>query len=205
MGTSLQPGSAKARIFLVDDHPVVRQGISRLVNDEPDLEICGEAENAADALTQIAALHPRAVILDITLKGVDGLELLRDIVSRWPTLPVLVLSMHNEEIYAERALRAGAKGYVMKEEAPDNVRAALRNVLRGEIYVSEKIMSRVLGKLAARSSRPRCRRWTASPTGSCRCFDAWERGCRCGRSRIIFLSAPKQLKPIASTSSTSSA
>ncbi len=138
----------KARIFLVDDHPVVRQGIARLVTDEGDMEICGEAESAADAMVKIKALCPDAVILDITLKGVDGLELLAEIVAFRSDLPVLILSMHDESIYAERVLRAGAKGYVMKEEAPEKVRAALRTVMAGELCVSSKIVSQVLGKLA---------------------------------------------------------
>src|SRR5437588_5146390 len=104
----------KVRVLLVDDHPVVRQGLSRLINDEPDLAVCGEAESAARAMELAERLHPDVAVIDISLGGSDGLELLKDLRSRQPQVMTLVLSMHDESLYAERVLRAGAKGYVTK-------------------------------------------------------------------------------------------
>jgi len=135
---------AKLKVVLVDDHPIVRQGLAQMISREPDMEVCGEAETAAEALKAIAACHPDVAIVDLSLKGTGGLELLKDIKVRFPKLPVLVLSMYDESMYAERALRAGAKGYMMKEEATEKVLAAIRGILGGKIYLSEAMASRLL-------------------------------------------------------------
>src|SRR5579862_6169528 len=136
--------SKKGKIFVVDDHPIVRQGLALLINREHDLTVCGEAEDAQSALPAIAALRPDILIVDISLNGPDGLDLLKDIRIRYPEMPVLILSMHDESIYAERALRAGAQGYIMKQEATEKVLVALRRILSHEIYVSEHIANRML-------------------------------------------------------------
>jgi len=131
-------------VFLVDDHPIVRQGLTLLINQESDLGVCGEAEEMQSALRAIQAARPDILIVDISLNGPDGLELLKNVRLTAPRLPVLVLSMHDESIYAERALRAGANGYIMKQEATDKVLVALRRILSGEIYVSERIANSML-------------------------------------------------------------
>ena len=137
------PGSKdnkqRNRIFLVDDHPLVREWLTNLVNQQPDLEVCGEAENAADALRGIAATKPKLAIIDISLNAASGLELVKDLCIQHPSVAPLVLSMHEEELYAERAMRAGARGYVRKRETSKNILAAIRRVLEGGIYVSEKL------------------------------------------------------------------
>src|ERR1700728_4460785 len=140
-------GSSTARkktVFVVDDHPIVRQGLTLLINQESDLTVCGEAEEMQSALASIVAVKPDIVIVDISLNGPDGLELLKNVRISSPRLPVLVLSMHDESIYAERALRAGANGYIMKQEATEKVLVALRRILSGEIYVSDKIANSML-------------------------------------------------------------
>src|SRR5271170_3956498 len=134
----------KKTVFLVDDHPIVRQGLTLLINQESDLTVCGEAEEMHSALSAILALRPNILIVDISLNGPDGLELLKNIRINSPRLPVLILSMHDESIYAERALRAGASGYIMKQEATEKVLVALRRILSGEIYVSERIANSML-------------------------------------------------------------
>jgi DNA-binding NarL/FixJ family response regulator len=132
-------GTGKKSVFVVDDHPIVRQGLTLLINRESDLAVCGEAEEMHSALAAIQALKPDILIVDISLNGPDGLELLKNIRITSPRLPVLILSMHDESIYAERALRAGANGYIMKQEATERVLVALRRILSGEIYVSDRI------------------------------------------------------------------
>ena len=112
--------AAKAKVFLVDDHPIVRQGLSLLINREPDLVVCGEADSAPAALQGIGPLQPDLMVIDISLDGPDGLELLKTIRVKDPILPVLILSMHEESTYAERSLRAGANGYIMKQESSRN-------------------------------------------------------------------------------------
>ena len=134
----------KKMVFVVDDHPIVRQGLTLLINQESDLTVCGEAEEMYSALSAILAVRPDILIVDISLNGPDGLELLKNIRINSPRLPVLILSMHDESIYAERALRAGANGYIMKQEATEKVLVALRRILSGEIYVSEKIANSML-------------------------------------------------------------
>ena len=139
-------------MLLVDDHPIVRQGMSQLLNREPDLMVCGEADSAHQALSLLKTLKPDLAILDVSLEDRNGIELLKDILVRFPKLPVLILSMHHESLYAERALHAGAKGYIMKQEAPDKVLVAIRTILGGEVYVSEKMAARMLRTLSDRRS-----------------------------------------------------
>ncbi len=134
----------KSRVFVVDDHPIVRQGLALLINRESDLAVCGEAEDAQSAIQTLATVKPDIMVVDISLNGPDGLDLLKDVRMRFPELPVLILSMHDESIYAERALRAGAQGYIMKQEATEKVLVALRRILGHEIYVSERIANRML-------------------------------------------------------------
>ncbi len=137
-------GNRKARILLVDDHAVVRFGIAQLINRQPDLEVCAEEENASQAMTAIERLKPDLVIADISLKESSGLELMRNIKASHPRLPVLVLSIHDELVYAEVAFRAGALGYLMKEEALDRVLIAIRRVLSGTVYMSDTLAARLL-------------------------------------------------------------
>jgi DNA-binding NarL/FixJ family response regulator len=134
----------KSRVLVVDDHPIVRQGLTLLINRESDLTVCGEAEDAHTAMQSLNATRPDILVVDISLNGPDGLDLLKNVRSRHPDLPVLILSMHDESIYAERALRAGAQGYIMKQEATEKVLVALRRILSREIYVSERIANRML-------------------------------------------------------------
>jgi len=137
----------ETRILIVDDHPIVRQGLAELINHESDLVVCGQAEDSYEAIKAIKDLSPTMAIVDISLKETSGLELIKDIHSQYPDLPVLTLSMHDEMLYAERALRAGAMGYIMKQEATENVIVAVRRILRGEIYVSDKMAARMVRKL----------------------------------------------------------
>ena len=140
------------RILIVDDHPIVRQGLRRLMENEEDLSVCGEVETARDARTAIKDLNPDAVIVDISLKQGDGIELVRDVRAHYATLPMLVLSMHDEAIYAERMLSAGANGYIMKQAASEQFLASLRRVLDGGIYVSEAVGSNMIQKFASGGS-----------------------------------------------------
>jgi DNA-binding NarL/FixJ family response regulator len=143
----------KKTVFVVDDHPIVRQGLSLLINQEKDLMVCGVAEEMHSALSAIHSAKPDILIVDISLNGPDGLELLKNIRLTSPRLPVLILSMHDESIYAERALRAGANGYIMKQEATEKVLVVLRRILSGEIYVSDRIANSML-KHYVRGARP---------------------------------------------------
>jgi DNA-binding NarL/FixJ family response regulator len=136
----------KNRVFLVDDHPLVREWLTNLVNQQPDLQVCGEAETAADALRGIEATKPKLAIIDISLNAASGLELVKDLCLQHPSVAPLVLSMHEEELYAERAMRAGARGYVRKRETSKNILAAIRRVLEGGIYVSEKLSNEMAVK-----------------------------------------------------------
>ena len=150
-------GTAKSAIFIVDDHPIVRQGLALLINREPDLAVCGDAEEAGAALRLIEAMKPDLVVVDISLNGPDGLDLLKNIRAHDPDLPVLMLSMLDELLYAERALRAGANGYIMKQEATEKVLVAIRRILGGGIYVSDRMANKMLHRFvgdAASSDRP---------------------------------------------------
>ncbi|HUO09438.1 MAG TPA: response regulator transcription factor [Phycisphaerae bacterium] len=137
----------KRKIFIVDDHPIVRQGLMQLINAEPDLTICGQGEDAYQALKLIRQLKPDVTLLDISLKDTGGIELLKEMRAQDPDLRVLILSMHDESLYAERALRAGARGYVMKQEAPQILLSAIRKVLKGEVYVSDKMSAVLLQRM----------------------------------------------------------
>src|SRR3954470_16977818 len=132
------------RVLLVDDHAVVRFGIAQLINREPDLQVCGEEEDGSKALGAIEKLKPDLVIADISLKDSSGLELMRNIKAQYPRMPVLVVSAHDEAIYAEIAFRAGALGYLMKEEALEKIVAAIRRVLGGAVYVSDALAAKML-------------------------------------------------------------
>jgi DNA-binding NarL/FixJ family response regulator len=136
--------SGKAKVFLVDDHPIVRQGLGLLINREPDLVVCGEAEDAPSALQRMVSAQPDLMVIDISLDGPDGLELLKTIRLKEPILPVLILSMHEESTYAERSLRAGANGYIMKQEATERVLVAIRRILEGKVYLSERLTNKML-------------------------------------------------------------
>ncbi len=138
---------SKTRIFIVDDHPIVRQGLTELINHEQDLEVCGHAEDASEAMGTIKKLQPDMAIVDISLKETSGMELIKDIKVQYPNLVVLALSMHDESLYAERALRAGARGYVMKAEATEKVITAIRKILGGQIYVSDRMSAKMVRKL----------------------------------------------------------
>ena len=140
------PSDDKTRILIVDDHPVVRQGLTTLINQEPDLVVCGEAENVHQAMTAIRALHPNLAVIDLSLGGQDGIELIKDIVQQYGKIHILVLSMHRESLYAERALRAGASGYIMKQEAVEMVIVAIRQIVKGEIYLSDHMVSHTVHK-----------------------------------------------------------
>jgi DNA-binding NarL/FixJ family response regulator len=142
--TLADPAARKNRILIVDDHPLFRHGIGDLINAESDLEVCGEADNAPSALEGIRQLAPDLVTVDISLRGANGIELLKSIKAEHPKLPLLVLSMHDESLYALRALRAGARGYIMKQEALDRVMSAIRQVLRGDLYVSPSMSGRMI-------------------------------------------------------------
>ncbi len=137
----------RVRVFLVEDHAIVRQGLTMLINDERDMSVCGGSDSATETVAMIRSLRPDVAIVDISLPDGSGLDLIRDMHLTAPAMPILALSMHDELLYAERALRAGASGYVMKREATDRVLTALRRVMGGEIYLSEPMASRILHKL----------------------------------------------------------
>lgn len=142
-----QTTATRLGILLVDDHPMVRERLADIINAESDLTVCGEAEDRAQAIEAIIAKSPALVVVDITLKDSDGLELIKDIHSRWPNLKMLVVSMHDESLYAERVIRAGALGYITKQEATRNVLQAIRRVLEGNIYVNERIATQIISRL----------------------------------------------------------
>jgi DNA-binding NarL/FixJ family response regulator len=142
-----RPEQTKAKVFLVDDHPLVREWLSQLITREDDLCVSGEAEDTQEALRKIEEDKPDIVVADISLKNTHGLELVKDLQARMPSLPVLVLSMHDESLYAERVLRAGAKGYITKQEATKKILLAVRQVLSGQIYISEKMAARMVNKM----------------------------------------------------------
>jgi len=142
---SEKPGLvAKKTVLVVDDHPLMRQGLALLINQQQDMVVCGEAEEAQAAMQAIARQKPDILILDISLNGPDGLEVLKSIRASDPGLPVLILSMHDEAIYAERALRARANGYIMKQEASEKVLVAIRRILNGDLYLSDRMSNKML-------------------------------------------------------------
>jgi DNA-binding NarL/FixJ family response regulator len=139
----------KRSVLLIDDHPIVRQGLSQLVNQQPDLMVTAEAASAREALELIGQNVPDVAVVDISLDDRSGIELIKDLRTRQPNLPILALSMHDESLYAERALRAGAKGYIMKHEATEKVMNAIRKVLDHQVYLSEKMSSRLLDQFVS--------------------------------------------------------
>jgi DNA-binding NarL/FixJ family response regulator len=148
----------KAKIFLVDDHPLFREGLAGLINRLPDICVCGEAESARDALRAIAKQKPDVAIVDLSLREGSGLDLIKEIKARSPSTAIIVLSMHDERRYAERSVRAGARGYIMKAESANNVIAAVRDVLKGNLYLSQQMraafVERFVDGAPARSQSP---------------------------------------------------
>jgi len=146
------------RILLVDDHPMVRERLTEAILREPDLTVCGEAEDRFQAMEKIAATRPDLAIVDLTLKRSHGMELIKDIRSRHPDLAVLVVSMHDEMLHAERVIRAGARGYITKQEATRKIMVAIRTVLNGDVYLSEKMAAQIaasaVGRTQAKTSLP---------------------------------------------------
>jgi len=139
----------KRRVFLVDDHPLVREGLTNLINGQNDLVVCGEAEDSAGAITGITKARPDVVLVDISLKNESGLELVKNLENQFPLVALIVLSMHDEALYAERALRAGARGYVMKRESTKSVLASIRRVLEGGVYVSERVVNSMARRISS--------------------------------------------------------
>jgi DNA-binding NarL/FixJ family response regulator len=146
--TEPAPAPRKRKVFLVDDHPMVRERLAELIGQEADLEVCGEAEDAVTATKLIGQLQPDLAIVDITLKDTYGIELVKTLKDRESHIPVLVLSMHEESLYGERAIRAGARGYLNKQEASKKVITAIRTILAGDIFVSDQMKSAMLQKMA---------------------------------------------------------
>ena len=153
MAKAKATASPMQRIFIVDDHPVFREGLAGLVRREPDLAICGEADNAAEALGAIERLKPDLVLADVGLPGKSGLELIKDVLAVRPETPVLVISMYDEGLYAERVLRAGGRGYIMKQEGPEKILQAIRHVLSDQLYLSGKMSVRILEAFSGRRAR----------------------------------------------------
>ena len=146
-------GTARKQILIVDDHPMMRTGLAQIVNAQPGLEVFGEAGSPAEALEQLAPKLPDLIMADLTMKGGSGFEFIREVQARHPELPVLVVSMHDEKVYAERALRAGASGYIMKEESASHLITAIMRVLDGGVYLSETMSVRLLRSVANPKSR----------------------------------------------------
>ncbi len=144
MNTPPAPPNKKHRVMIVDDHPLLRNGLAKGINQQPDLQVCGEANDAREAMSALARCHPDVVIVDLSLEKGDGLLLIKDLLAQRPHLPVLVLSMHHENLYAQRAIQAGAKGYVMKREPVSGVLDALRKVVAGNMALSENMLKRLL-------------------------------------------------------------
>lgn len=140
----------RTRILLVDDHPMVRERLAEILEREEDLTVCGEAEDRHGAIEAVEHQHPGLVIVDLTLKNSDGLELIKDLHTRWPKLLMLVVSMHDESLYAERVIRAGARGYITKQEATRRILQAVRCVLSGNIYLNEAIATQLISRLTAK-------------------------------------------------------
>ena len=150
---SVPPSSPRKRILLVDDHPFMRAGLAALIDRQPDMQVCAEAGNPAEALQAIAREKPDLVLSDLTMPGRSGLEFIKDLKAEHTELAVLIMSMHDETVFAERALRAGARGYIMKEAGGENLLDALRQVLRGEVYVSPRMSARIIGGLSGDKPR----------------------------------------------------
>jgi DNA-binding NarL/FixJ family response regulator len=146
--THAKPSSISRKQFLIaDDHPLVREALARLIDRQPDLQCCGECGDIASTLAQVASLNPELLVLDLRLGSGDVIELIKSLKARFPLLPILVISQHDETLYVERVLRAGARGYVMKEEATDQIINAIRAVLRGQIHLSRKMSVLLLNQV----------------------------------------------------------
>jgi DNA-binding NarL/FixJ family response regulator len=141
--------TSQTRVVVIDDHPMVREHLKQMLRSEPDLCVCGEADTRTEGLEIITATKPDLAIVDLSLKESHGLDLIKDLQISSPRLPILVVSMHDESLYAERAIRAGARGYITKQEATKKILLAIRRVLAGEVYLSESLTSKVLTKLMA--------------------------------------------------------
>jgi DNA-binding NarL/FixJ family response regulator len=148
--------SSRRRILLVDDHPMMRSGLAQMINLQPDLIICGEAGDAREAMLCIPSLKPDLAVVDISMEGKSGLELIKDVQAMHSGPPVLVMSMHDESLYAERALRAGASGYVMKKAGGEVVLQAIRHVLSGKTYVSEPMSAQIVNRFAGAREGKHC-------------------------------------------------
>ncbi len=146
-------GTARKSILLVDDHPMMRMGLAQLINQQPDLQISCQASDPVSAMQELAKSKPDLILTDITMPNRSGLEFIKDIQATHPGLPILVISMHDEVLYAERVLRAGARGYLMKEAGGENLLVAIRRVLNGQIYVSDKMSTRILDLFTGRKPR----------------------------------------------------
>ncbi len=142
-----EPADDRRRVLLVDDHPIVCEGLAQKINSQSDLVVCGQARDVHTALAAVEKLRPDVAVVDIALENGSGVELVKDFKVRYPKLPALMLSMHDEALYAERSLHAGAKGYVMKQEDPEVLLRAIRRVLRGEIYLSDKVKDAIVNRL----------------------------------------------------------
>ena len=147
MPSAAKTDAVKSRVFIVDDHTMFREGLRQLIERESSVVVCGDAPDATEALSGIRTSKPDVVIVDISLAGASGIDLIKDIRAEFEELPVLVVSMHDESLYAERALRAGAMGYVMKHEPAKTVKAAIQKVLGGDMYLSEKMSNSVINRL----------------------------------------------------------
>jgi DNA-binding NarL/FixJ family response regulator len=144
----------KARILLVEDHPIMRHGLAMLIDDQPDLTTCGGAETTSQGIALVHQFKPDLVVVDISLKEGDGIELMKAIHDAYPDMAILAMSMHEETVFAERALRVGARGYIMKREAMEKVLTAIRRVLSGDIYISEKMTAHMVKKVTSRPTSP---------------------------------------------------
>jgi DNA-binding NarL/FixJ family response regulator len=143
--------TSKTRLLILDDHPMMREGLALLINSEPDLTVCGEAGTGAECMELVEKLKPDLLLADISLPDKSGIEVIKDVLALHPNVPVLVISMHDETLYAERILRTGARGYVMKQEGGQKLMAAIRRVLGGQIYVSERISEKILKSFSGRT------------------------------------------------------
>ena len=143
----------QTRIVIVDDHPLVREWLGQLIHRHPELSICGEAANAAEALSLIAEAHPNLAIVDLSLGSQSGIELIEQIRSSFPNVAMIVLSMHDEQVYAERCVRAGARGYVMKRETTQNIVEAIHEVLNGNVYLSKSVMAQIVQKVVSSDAK----------------------------------------------------
>lgn len=148
------PAKSRRRVLIVDDHPITRYGLVQLLNEQPDLLVCGETQTAQEALNLLPGARPDLVLADITLPGKSGLEFIKDALARYPDLRILVMSMHDESVYAERVLRAGGRGYIMKSEGGARLLEAIRTVLDGQLYLSKNVSLSLLNALAHRRSAP---------------------------------------------------